>query len=146
MTLTGKKSLKVYQTLCSVLKRNDIIYECDEDNLCVKCSISGQEKDFRIIFVIEPSKMLISLYVPIEINSALKNVSELAFALCVINDTLSDGHFCFDRKNIGVYFKMTSSFYNSFLSESIFEYMLSVAAEKTDEYYLKINELVSLWR
>ena len=146
MILSGTKSMKVYQTLCSVLKRNDIAYECDEENLCVKCSISGKVKDFRMIFVIEPSKMLISLYVPIEINSGLRNVSELAFALCVINDTLSDGHFCFDRKNIGVYFKMTSSFYNSLLSESIFEYMLSVAAEKTDEYYLKINELVSLWK
>ena len=146
MTLYGKKSIKVYQTLCSVLKRNDIIYECDENNLCVRCSISGKEKDFRMIFVIEPSKMLISLYVPIEIDSGLKNVSDLAFALCVINDTLSDGHFCFDRRNTGVYFKMTSSFYNSILSESIFEYMLSVAAEKTDEYYLKINELVSLWK
>ena len=99
-----------------------------------------------MIFVIEPSKMLISLYVPIEIDSGLRNVSDLAFALCVINDTLSDGHFCFDRRNTGVYFKMTSSFYNSILSESIFEYMLSVAAEKTDEYYLKINELVSLWK
>ena len=136
----------VYQTLCNVLKRNEIMYECDEENLCVKCSISGKEKDFRMIFVIEPSKMLTSLYVPIEINSGLKNVSDLAFALCVINDTLSDGYFGFDRRNIGVYFKMTSSFYNSLLSESIFEYMLSVAAEKTDEYYWKINELVSLWK
>ena len=108
MTLYGKKSIKVYQTLCSVLKRNDIIYECDENNLCVRCSISGKEKDFRMIFVIEPSKMLISLYVPIEIDSGLRNVSDLAFALCVINDTLSDGHFCFDRRNTGVYFKMTS--------------------------------------
>lgn len=146
MTVTAAKSRKAYQTLCKVLERNDILHECDDRNLCVKCCVSGRETDLKLIFVIEPPKMLISLYAPMNVDVSWKNVSDLAFALCVINDSLSDGHFCFDRRNMGVYFKMTSSFYNSFINDSIFEYMLSVAAEQTDEYYSKITKLTASWQ
>ncbi len=146
MTVTAAKSKKAYQTLCRVLERNDILHECDEKNLCVKCCVSGKETELKLIFVIEPPKMLISLYAPMNIIASWENASDLAFALCVINDSLSDGHFCFDAKGMGVYFKMTSSFYNSFINDSIFEYMLSVAAEKTDEYYSRINALSVSWK
>ena len=120
MALTAVKSANAYRALCRVLERNEIIHECDEKNWCVKCSISGNETDFQFAFVIEPSKMLIKLY-------------------CVINDSLSDGHFCFDRSGTSLYFKITASFYNSFTDESVFEYLLSVAAESTEEYYSKIK-------
>ena len=57
----------------------------------------------------------------------------------MINDSLSDGHFCFDRSGTSLYFKITASFYNSFTDESVFEYLLSAAAESTEEYYSKIK-------
>lgn len=139
MAITAVKSISAYRCLCRVLERNEITHECDEKNFCVRCMVSGRETDFRFAFLIEPSKMLISLYAPIDIDVSDISVSDLSFALCMINDGLSDGHFCLDRKNMGVYFKITASFYNSFISESIFEYMLSEAAENAEEYYPKIK-------
>ena len=139
MALTAVKSAGAYRALCRVLERNEIIHECDEKNWCVKCSISGNETEFQFAFVIEPSKMLITLYVFLDIDLSWARLSELAFALCVINDGLPDGHFCFDRSGTGVYFKITASFYNSFTEESVFEYLLSAGAESTEEYYSKIK-------
>lgn len=141
MTVTTVKSQKAYQTLCRVLERNEILYECDEKNMCIKCSVSGRDRDMNIYFVIEPPKMLLTVYVPIDVGESWKNVSDLALALCVINDTLSDGHFGFDRRNMEVYFKITSSFYDTWLNDSVCEYMLSAAAENADEYCTKINAL-----
>ncbi len=139
MALTAVKSANAYKALCRVLERNEIIHECDEKNWCVKCSVSGNETDFQFAFVIEPSKMLIKLYVFLDIDLSQASISELSFALCVINDSLSDGHFCFDRSGTSLYFKITASFYNSFTDESVFEYLLSAAAESTEEYYSKIK-------
>ena len=120
MALTAVKSANAYRALCRVLERNEIIHECDEKNWCVKCSISGSETDFRFAFVIEPSKMLIKLYVFLDIDLSWASLSELAFGLCVINDSLSDGYFCLDRSGTGIYFKITASFYNSFTDESVY--------------------------
>lgn len=146
MTVTAVQSKKAYLTLCSVLERNDILHECDEENLCVRCSVGGREAEMRLIFIIEPPKMLVSLYAPMNIAASCDNAADMAFALCIINDSLSDGHFCFDRQNMSVYFKMTYSFYNSFITDSVFEYMLAVAAEQTDEYYSRINALKASWK
>ena len=139
MALTAVKSVGAYRALCRVLERNDIVHECDEKNFCVRCIFSGRETDFRFAFVIEPSKMLITMYAPIDVDVSNISISDLSFALCMINDSLSDGHFCLDRKSMGVYFKITASFYDSFMNESIFEYMLSEAAENAEEYYSKIK-------
>ena len=110
MALTAVKSANAYKALCRVLERNEIIHECDEKNWCVKCSVSGNETDFQFAFVIEPSKMLIKLYVFLDIDLSQTSIPELSFALCVINDSLSDGHFCFDRSGTSLYFKITASF------------------------------------
>ena len=142
MTRAGK----VYQTLCRVLERNEILHERNDRKLWIRCSIGSNAMELRPIFVIDPSKMLLSLYVPIEVGATWEQASELSFALCVINDALPDGHFCFDRRNMSVYFKMRSSFYDSIVSESVVEYMLSVAAEKAEEYCPKIRELTDVRR
>lgn len=146
MTVTASKSRTAYKSLCTVLERNGIDYECDSKNLYVKCCVSGKETDINIIFIIDASKMLISLYAPIEIDFSWDKTADMALVLCVINDSISDGHFCFDQTDMGLYFKMTSSFYNSNINDSIFEYMLSVTAEKIDEYYSKINKMTKAWQ
>jgi len=139
LAITAVKSISAYRSLCRVLERNDIFHECDEKNLCVRCRVNGKETDFKFGFLIEPSKMLVTLYVLMDIDLSMVSLSDTAFALCVINDGLSDGHFGFDKNGMGVYFKITASFYNSCTDESTFEYLLSTAAESADEYYSKIK-------
>ena len=139
MTITTTKSWKNYMSLCRTLERNDIKYNREDEKLCVICRVGGNELSFR--FTINPSKMLITLYSPLPIELNNEKAADMALAVCMINSTIEDGSFCMDLINNLLYFKMTSSFYETQINDTIFEYMLSTSADIIDEYYPKLKML-----
>lgn len=139
--MTSTKSWQSYETLCSVMERNDIYYEKDDKHLCVKCSVSGQDIQLNFAFLINPSKMLVTLLAPMPVQIKKENSADVALAICMINNSLADGNFCFDVNDGTIFFKMTSSFRDTSVSEELFEYMLSVAADAVDDYFRKINQI-----
>ncbi|MBR2176010.1 MAG: hypothetical protein IJ861_03575 [Clostridia bacterium] len=141
MTLTTTKSWKNYITLCNALKRNDIDYEKDDKHLCIKCSVSGRDIEQNFLFEINPSKMLITLFSPVPLTFGKEKTADMSLAVCMINNSIADGSFCIDIKDRLLYFKMTASFYESTVNDTVFEYMLSTAANTVDEYYPKLHRL-----
>lgn len=141
MTITTTKSWKNYITLCNVLERNDIGYERDDKDLCVKCNVIGNNTEMNMLFAINPSKMLITLFCPISIKAEKEKMADMALAVCMVNNTLADGSFCLDTRDGLMYYKVTSSFYESNVNETVFEYMLSTAVNTVDEYYEKFDKL-----
>lgn len=127
--------------LCEVLEKNDIRYELTNSS-CVNCTITDEEKEIDMVFHINPSKMLVTLYSPVIRPVPAELAENLSLALCMINHSLTDGAFCIDLNSGMVYFKLTASFYNSDPEGSAFEYMLSAAADAMDEYRPKIQRLV----
>ena len=138
MTITATKSWKNYLALCNVLERNDIIYDRDDRHLSVGCRISGKDCEYCFRFSVEPSKMLITLCVPVPRWFPQEQARNTALRICKINNDLTDGSFCYDPALGLVYYKMTASFYESRIGEELYEYMLSVAADAMDEYYQKL--------
>ncbi len=127
--------------LCEVLEKNDIRYELTNSS-CINCTVTDTDEDIDMVFHINPSKMLVTLYSPV-IRSVPEELSgDISLALCMINHTLTDGTFCIDLTAGMVYFKMTASFYNSAPVDSLFEYMLSAAADAMDDYSPKLRKLV----
>ncbi len=141
MTITTTKSWKNYMSLCRTLERNDIRYNREDEKLCVMCRVGGNEIELSFRITINPSKMLITLYSPLPIELCNENAADMALAVCMINSTIEDGLFCMDIKNNLLYFKMTSSFYETQINDTIFEYMLSASADIVDEYYPKLKML-----
>ncbi len=140
MTLTSTKSWKHYMLLCRTLERNDISFRRSDRGLNVRCSISGQGRELVFLFVIDPEKMLVSLYSPVLDIDRGKKPGDIALQICMINNSLSNGSFCIDRDCSSIYFKMTTSFYETNLSGEIFEYMLSQAADTVEEYHQAISK------
>ena len=134
MTLTGSKSLQAFDTLCEVLDRNHIIYRSGRDRLCAICNISVGDMPTEFIFLIEPSKMLVTLYAPLPGVITPDRIKDTAVMLCVVNYSLPDGQFTLDAMRGSICIRLTSAFYNSEISASVFEYMLSVAADSIEEY------------
>ncbi len=142
MTITGTKAWQSYTALCKMLEKNDIDFEKDDKDLYVKCNVSGKDVELNFVFTVDASKMLITLYSIIPVQVDKDKAADIALALCVINNTLSDGAFSLDTNNLLVYYKMTSSFYNSKVNSSVYEYMLSEAANTMDDYFIKIKKLI----
>lgn len=141
MLYTTTKSWKNYLTLCRTLERNEIEFEKEDKELSVKCSIIGKDIRQSYGFSIDASKMLITLYSPLPVTVEGEQMADMALAVCMINHGLKDGSFCLDVSEGLLYFKMTSSFYETKISDTLFEYMLSAAADAIDEYYPKFRKL-----
>lgn len=141
LAVTTADSKQAYLSLYSVLERNDIDYELTKSR-SVRCSVSGRDRDIQLYFSIDASKMLVTLYSTICRRVPQQRTTDAALALCMINNTLTDGELCFDINDRLIYFKMTSSFYNAGLNSSVYEYMLSVAADTIDSYRTALERLM----
>ena len=142
-TITAAKSRQAILTLCRVLKRNGIDYSLSAGN-CVRCSINVHESEISFIFSVDPSKMLVTLYSRMFSSVPRERSTDAALAICMINHSLPDGTICFDVRDGMIYYKMTSSFYDSGLSDSIIEYMLSAAADTVESYRPSLTRLLTL--
>ena len=135
----------MYPALFNVLERNDISYEI-KSTYCVKCHISVHDEDVSIMIKTDTDKMLVTLYSPLNVFVPAYMATDTSLAVCMLNHSLADGCFCYDIGDGLVYFKMTSSFYNSKLDDSNFEYMLSYTADIIEEYGAKLYRLVNFGR
>lgn len=144
MTITSTKAWKHYMLICRSLEYNDIPYLRDDNSLCVRCRISGRDNEMQFLFSVDPSKMLINLYSPLDISVSAKSSAEAALALCIINNRLSHGCFYLDVDDKLLYFRMTTSFYETDLNGMLFEYMLSAAADTIEEYSSEIQKLICI--
>ena len=143
MTITATKSWKNYITLCSSLKRNEIPYQCDDKRLCVRCRVNGRDFDQSFLFSIDPSKMLVTLFCAIPVFISAEKTADIALGTAIINNNIPDGCFCMDIGGGLLYFRMTASFYESDICGTVFEYMLSSAADAIDEYYPGLKKLAA---
>lgn len=122
-------------------EKNDIPFECCNEKMSVRCSVNGKDFEQNFYLQIEPSKMLISLYSPIPLVISDGKVPDIALGIALINNRLENGCFCLDTKENRLYFRLTTSFYESVISSSLFEYILSFSADMIDEYYPKLVQL-----
>ncbi|MBQ9461529.1 MAG: YbjN domain-containing protein [Clostridia bacterium] len=141
MQITASTKSRSYSVLCSALDRNDIFYEVKSDN-SVTCVVSAGSEDIPMTFTIDASKMLVTLFAPIAHGVAADIATDTALAVCMINDRISEGAFCFDVNGGLVYYRLTQSYYNRGQSEFLFEYMLSSAASLMEEYRPRLKKLL----
>lgn len=143
MTITSTKSWKHYMLICHILGYNDIPYIKNDEKLCIRCRITGKEDDLQFVFSVDPVKMLVDLYCPMDTQIEEERTGDIAIGLCMINNRISHGGFYLDTENGIIYFRMTTSFYETDLNAMLFEYMLSSAADFVEEYRFAISELAS---
>ncbi len=127
--------------LCSALDRNDIFYEVKSDT-SVTCVVRAGREDIPITFTVDTSKMLVTLFAPITHGVSADIATDTALAVCMINDAVSEGTFCFDVAGGLVYYRLTQSYYNRGQTEFLFEYMLSSAVSQVEEYRPRMKNLL----
>ena len=140
MILTETKAWKNYKLLCSVLKRNNIVFQRNDKTMNVRCAVPGKDFEQQHFFTVDPSKMLITLFSPVPVSFSRKEACSLCSELCRINCLIKDGCFCADTAEGIVYFRSTISFYGSEIGAEHFGYMLSNAADALEEYYNIIEQ------
>lgn len=127
------KANEVFETLCSMLDHKGWHYE-KRDDLSIKSGVKSEDFPIDFVMRVNPKNQLVSFIscLPFQINEEKR--LDVALAICVANYGMVDGSFDYDITDGTIFFRLTSSYRDSVLSENLFEYMLVVAAATVDAY------------
>ena len=128
------KAKETYAVLCQMLDNRNWHYEKFEDDLVIKSGVKGDDFPIDFIMRVNPRNEIVSFisWMPFKVEESKR--IDMALATTVVNYGLADGSFDYDLSDGTILFRLTSSYRESILSESLFEYMLMVSASTVDEY------------
>ena len=135
-----KQGQKVFQTICSMLDKDDWKYDKDENKLEIKCSARGDDLPIRLRIRVLPDRKVVNFYSPI-FNTPEDKRSEMAVAVCVANYALIIGCFDFDIRDGEVSYRLTAAYRDSILSETVFHDLLYTTCLTVDDYNDKLFAL-----
>lgn len=133
-TVDLKKAKEVFDSLCEMLDGKNWHYEKHEDDLAVTFTVGGDDIPMQFIMDVDAKRELVRLISPIPVIFDGDKRAEGAIATCQANYRLADGSFDYDFEKGKVYFRMTSSYRDSLISQNLLEYMMACAIFTVDEY------------
>ncbi len=128
------KAKETYAILCRMLDNKGWHYEKIEDDLVIKSGVKGDDLPIKFIMRVNPRNEVVSFISWMPFNVDEEKRIDMALAVCIANYGLVDGSFDYDLSDGSILFRLTSSYKDTVLSESLLEYMLMVAASTVDEY------------
>lgn len=129
-----KQAKTVYETICSMLDKNEWKYKRHDEDLVIQCGATGEDLPMDIIIVVNARAQVVSLISPMPFRIAQDKRVDGALAVCAANYGLVNGTFDYNLADGDIRFRMVSSFRESILSEELFLYMIMVSAKTIDDY------------
>lgn len=135
--MTEKENLEaneMLESICAMLDARDWVYEKVEDRLLVRFIVTGEDFPMNFIIRVDPERKLV-LYtsrLPGKFPEELRETG--AVATCQLNFKLADGSFDYDMSDGTVYFRLTSSYRSSLISQAALVSMLDISLYTVDRY------------
>ena len=136
--LIATQAKDTYETLCHTLDALEWSYNKCEEDLRIECYARGEDLPIDITVRVDAERMLVLLISNIPFVVGEDKRLDVAIAVSAINNMLVDGSFDFNIATGQMFFRMTNSFIESKLSESVFAYMLYCSCETVDAYNDKL--------
>lgn len=134
---------KMYDAVCAMLDSRNFKYEKIEEKLLVRFFVGGNDIPMNFIMRIDAERSLVVLTSLLP-GSFPEERRELgAVATSEINFSLADGNFDYDLSDGTVYFRITSSYLSSLISQAALEYMLECSIYTVDKFNDKLFMLAN---
>ena len=127
-----------YKTLLKALDAIDWKYDKNDEKLRIDFSVKGDDLPMSFIMLIDVDRQLVRLMSFLPFNFPEDKRLEGAIATSFVNYKLADGSFDYDITDGETSFRLTSSFRNSLISESLLRYMVQCAIYTVDKYNDKL--------
>ena len=129
-----KQAQMVFQTLCEMLDSRDWHYVKHQDDLVIQCGAQGDDLPIEIVIKIEVKRHIVTLLSQMPFAVPENRRTALAIAVSQASSELIDGNFELNYLTGRIFFRMTTSYFDSLIGKDLFEYMLSCACYTIDEY------------
>lgn len=124
----------VYDNLCQTLDKRNWKYEKHDEDLIVTFTSRGNDLPMDFVMAIDEDKQMIRLFSRMPFVVPEDKRMELAIATCDATNRLADGSFDYDITTGKIAFRMTTTFIDSVISETVFDYLVIVSSNTVDEY------------
>ncbi len=125
---------KVFDGLCAALDANKWKYQKDEAELVISCGAQGEDLPIELVVRVDAKRRLVILLSKLPFVVAEDKRMDACVAVSAVNSRLVDGSFDYNVLNGKMFFRMTNSYIDSALSESVYMYMIYCACHTIDEY------------
>lgn len=129
-----KQAQLVFQSLCEMLDGREWPYEKDEKEFVIACGARGDDLPIGIIIRVDRKRRIVSLISQMPFPVPENRRTAMAIAVSQASSELVDGNFEFNYMTGDIFFRMTSSYFDSLIGKDMFEYMLACACYTIDEY------------
>jgi hypothetical protein len=127
---------KTLDTLCKMLDDSEMKYK--KDGMIISFSAEGDDLPVNVTIKVDDEVMLVKLFSHLPLTVPEDKRLDVAIAVNAINYALSDGSFDYDLRTGRLIFRLTNSFMDTELSESVFAYMVFYSFSMVDEYNDKL--------
>lgn len=123
--------------LTAMLERQNLHYTVEEDTdarISIRIHFQGADLPMTLHIVLRTDRQIATVFSVMPECFAEDRWAEAALAVAVANQGLIDGSFDLNLETGEVRFRLTSSFIETVLSETLFSYLMYVSAETVDRY------------
>ena len=123
-----------YSSICAVLDARNWTYDKDDENLRIDVGVNGEDLPMDIVISVDAEYQLVKLQslLPFKIEES-KRV-EGSIATNYINFQLANGSFDYSIYDGSVAFRLTQSFRDSYIVNSVYNYMIDIACQTIDKF------------
>lgn len=129
-----RKAQNMYEAMCQAITSVKLQYEKNEENLLISLTINGNDIPMDYVMQIDVKRELIYIISTIPAKFGENKRLDGALACCLANYNLKFGNFIYNYQDGTMFFKMSSSYTDSLISNELFVDMLVYATQAVDEY------------
>lgn len=137
-----KRACDVYQTLCETLDNMELKYRKDEKDLTIQLGLRGTDLPIEFSVNIIADRELIYLLSNLSFSVPEEKYSDVAMAICVVNNQMLNGNFDLHIGRGVMFFRIASSYAGSVIGNDYFEYMIKLAFTAIDNENTKFFMLI----
>lgn len=127
-------AVQTYNTLCTAIEKRNWKYDRDDEEMTVYFGVNGDDLPMRLILRVDEERQVLQALSPLPFEMSESKRIEGAIAACAASYGLADGYFEYDLSDGMIVYKLSTSFRESILSESVMHYMMDCTTAIVDEY------------
>ena len=128
----------VYNTILSVLDGRSWKYDKKEEDRVIFLKVTGDDLPMDFVIRVLDEQQVISIISFMPTSRPEDKRVEGAIATTIITNQLADGSFDYDVSDGTIMFRITSSFKDSLIGETLIQYMIDISASTVDAYNDKL--------
>jgi Uncharacterized conserved protein len=150
-----EQAKKMYSTIVKAVENIGWHGDFDEEQMRIELRVRGDDLPMIHRIHVRPELKMVSLFCTMPFSLSQERMMEGAFALCYINDMLTNGSFDLDVSDGAICFRYGLPYMDSIIGPGAVEHMIGFCTQVVDEFndslmainggLLSVEDFINKW-